>query len=171
MTKVFILLVVLFVVLAACDKTDTAPNGYSFYLSFVDNEGNDLVEGIETTLDDTGSPIVQKDKYTYKFLDSKDNSSKRHFIRLENVDGYNALYITEILWDGSSEDIDKALTHKLFCPYIFGDEKAHTIIAHWKFSNQDKRICLVRLTLDGVNARIVESKDRYNPLVIVTLNK
>ena len=171
MARVFILLVLLLGTLGACDKTDTAPNGYFFYLSFVDNEGHDLVEGIETTLDDTGSPIVQKKEYTYEFLNSKDNSSKRHSIRLEKVEGYNALYISEVLWDGSCLEIHKSLTHKLSCPYIFGDEKAHTIVAHWKFSNQDKRICLVRLTLDGVDARIVESKDRYNPLVIVTLNK
>ena len=59
----------------------------------------------------------------------------------------------------------------LFCPYIFGDGEEHSIISHWKYNDGYGSVELIRVTIDGVDARIESGADKYHPLVVVVLTK
>ncbi|MDO5420421.1 MAG: hypothetical protein Q4F50_10215 [Bacteroides sp.] len=57
------------------------------------------------------------------------------------------------------------------CPYIFGDGEEHSIISHWKYNDDYGSVELIRITIDGVEARIESGADKYHPLVVVVLAK
>ena len=92
---------------------------------------------------------------------------------MESRDGLFTLAIFDVLWDGYKYDKKpEVLTRTFVCPYIFGDEEEHSIISHWKYNDGYGSVELIRITIDGVDARIESGTDKYQqPLVIAVLAK
>lgn len=59
----------------------------------------------------------------------------------------------------------------MFVPISFGDGEEYSIISHWKYNDGYGSVELIRVTIDGVDARIESGADKYHPLVVVVLAK
>ena len=117
--------------------------------------------------------LREKD-YSYKLVepDSKDDFTGPDCIYVESRDGLFTLAIFDALWDGYKYDKKPEVLRRTFvCPYIFGDGEEHSIISHWKYNDGYGSVELIRVTIDGVDARIELGADKYHPLVVVVLTK
>lgn len=117
---------------------------------------------------------MREKDYSYKLVepDSKDDFTGPDCIYVESRDGLFTLAIFDALWDGYKYDKKpEVLTRTFVCPYIFGDEEEHSIISHWKYNDGYGSVELIRVTIDGVDARIELGADKYHPLVVVVLTK
>ncbi len=168
-----------FLLFTGCEKKkeapwDLPPFHYLYSLAFVDEEDNDLVEGIEQTpLYETNQIVLRASTYTYEMVtpNSTDHFSKPKYMYLEDVNGYNTLQMADIVSPEQPITDHEILTRTLVSAYIFGDREAHTIVSYWKFDKGHFDPALLRVTVDDIEARIVEGLAEDNPLVIVTLPK
>lgn len=174
----FLLLTALFpLIFMGCKSEEDSypPIHYGYNLAFVDENGNDLIEGMQTGLGRNGKPALREKDYSYKLVepDSKDDFTGPDCIYVESRDGLFTLAIFDVLWDGYKYDKKpEVLTRTFVCPYIFGDEEEHSIISHWKYNDGYGSVELIRVTIDGVDARIESGTDKYQqPLVIAVLAK
>lgn len=173
----FLLLAALFpLIFMGCKSEEDSypPIHYGYNLAFVDENGNDLIEGMQTGLGRNGKPALREKDYSYKLVepDSKDDFTGPDCIYVESRDGLFTLAIFDALWDGYKYDKKpEVLTRTFVYPYIFGDEEEHSIISHWKYNDGYGSVELIRVTIDGVDARIESGTDKYHPLVVVVLTK
>lgn len=162
-----------FIFIGCENKQDSYPPIiYSYNLAFVDENGNDLVEGIGTYSDISKRLILREKDYFYKLVkpNSKNGFTASRYIYVNSVNGYNVLGIFDALWEGYRYDKKPEVLISTFaCPYIFGDEKEHSIISNWKYNNGSAE--LIRMTIDGVDTRIKVGADKYQPLVVAVLNR
>lgn len=65
------------------------PIHYGYNLAFVDENGNDLIEGMQTGLGRNGKPALREKDYSYKLVepDSKDDFTGPDCIYVESRDG------------------------------------------------------------------------------------
>lgn len=172
----FCLLVVLLSMnLISCgNKEDSYPPFiYDYYLAFVDENDKDLIEGISTSSDISGRLMLRDGTYVYKMVKpaSKDGFTEPDYIYINRIDGrHNVLEIFDMLWEAYRYDNKpEVLTRTLACPYIFGDEKEHSIVSYWKYDDSCGGIELIRITIDGKDAHIEAEGDKS--LVIAVLKK
>ena len=123
MKKIFIFCL-LSLLLGSCDKNVDdfyPPYNYDYYIAFVDESGNDLLEGIETTLSDTGLPVLKKDTYFCNFVppNSTDHFLFSGTIWLEKVNGHNALGIHVGMADWHLHKKPEVITHNFVSSFIF----------------------------------------------------
>ncbi len=137
-----------------CKSTPSAsppmPDVYSPYyqclliMSFVDAEGNDLVEGIEIISDD-GSDLVAPDQYTLTsslpiLVDTPGIRYDRHdltpvpvLIQPEKIGegkpDYNAFCFDAPL-DRTLDLLE--ITYRFTCRHVFGDDEPHEIVTYWR---------------------------------------
>lgn len=150
------------------------PIGYGYNLAFVDEQDNDLIEGIVTHSDPSNRLMLREGDYSYKLVkpNSKDDFTAPRYIYVSSFNGYNVLEIFDMLWEGYRYDKKpEVLTRTLVCPYIFGDEKEHYIVSNWKYDDSYGAAELISITIDGVDAHIEAGTNKYQPLVIAVLNK
>lgn len=129
---------------------------------------------MQTGLGRNGKPALREKDYSYKLVepDSKDDFTGPDCIYVESRDGLFTLAIFDALWDGYKYDKKPEVLRRTFvCPYIFGDGEEHSIISHWKYNDGYGSVELIRVTIDGVDARIESGADKYHPLVVVVLAK
>ena len=138
--------------LSSCDfkkgdfPHDLPHTGYSLFLRFQDTSGNDLIQGI-----DYSSGVVNSDLYTLNIVFSEpcntydtdifnfppkpgffpDNNFPK--LLIGNSSGHSHLIIDFILPTNDCPE-EKMVTYKLKCPYIFGDDNVHELVAYWNFS-------------------------------------
>lgn len=160
----------------ACEGKDDSypPIIYGYNLAFVDEQDNDLIEGIVTYSDPSKRLILRENDYSYKLVkpSSKDDFTAPRYIYVSSVNEYNVLEIFEMLWEGYRYDKKPdVLTRTFVCPYIFGDEKEHSIVSNWKYADGSGSAELIRISIDGVEGQIVDNSDLQAPLVIITLKK
>lgn len=151
------------------------PYHYSYCLSFSDEKGNDLLEGIKTGVDDTGKPTVNPTIYTLEVVKPED--SKEEFwplspLALWNSEECRFLLISVTMKDWYNHEKPEVITVNLACHHIFGDSEKHQLVSYWKFEdgNPNSEAVLLRVTIDGVDASIPEPK-KYNSYVFATLTK
>ena len=152
---------------------------YILYIGFQDVSGNDLVKGIRyieqnsekgVTTDDKGSAgEVEPDLYMLKifypeaYMDPVWGHYHSGASMPNPTFGYKLLYRigvddnTYLLFSPySSVNYYKELppadkiTYKFYCPYVFGNNDVHEIVAYWKEGNKhtNSRLCY-RIELDG----------------------
>lgn len=173
----FLLLTALFpLIFMGCKSEEDSypPIHYGYNLAFVDENGNDLIEGMQTGLGRNGKPALREKDYSYKLVepDSKDDFTGPDCIYVESRDGLFTLAIFDALWEGYKYDKKPEVLRRTFvCPYIFGDGEEHSIISHWKYNDGYGSVELIRVTIDGVDARIELGADKYHPLVVAVLAK
>lgn len=163
-------------ILVGCESKEDSypPISYGYHLAFIDEKGNDLIDGIGTSSDSSKRLMLREKDYSYKLVKPgvKDDFTAPRYIYVGNVDGYTVLEIVDMLWEGYRYDRKpEELTRTLVCPSIFGDEKEHSIISYWKYEDNYGSAELIRITIDGVDARIEVGANKYQPLVIATLKK
>ena len=141
--SVFLLAALFPLIFMGCKSEEDSypPIHYGYNLAFVDENGNDLIEGMQTGLGRNGKPALREKDYSYKLVepDSKDDFTGPDCIYVESRDG---LFTLE-----------------------------HSIISHWKYNDGYGSVELIRVTIDGVDARIESGADKYHPLVVVVLTK
>lgn len=172
----YLFLFLLPLLLASCESKEDSypPIGYGYYLAFADEHGNDLIEGIGTYSDLSERRMLREKDYSYKLVkpNAKDDFTAPRYIYVSSMDGHSVLEIFDMLWDGYKYDKKpEVLTRTLVCPYIWGDEKEHSIISYWKYDDSYGSAKLIRITVDDVEGQIVETSNSYAPLVIATLKK
>jgi hypothetical protein len=162
-------------VVALCGCPDYEPPPFAISLSFQDASGKDLVEGIRYNIqdriypDDTG--LVEPDAYKLKCSRGEDYPpsnfyTSTHLYRSKFVSGpfvpYSHLYFQERI------DNSKAVfTYLLTCPYIFGDDAEHEIVAYCR---KKRRIdTCYRLTFDGEDIQGIVSHVKYEPGVAAVI--
>lgn len=159
----------------ASEDNSFPPYHYTYCLSFSDVEGNDLLQGIETELDDTGKPVLKLGTYSYEVVKSG-NSGEEFFplppLSLWNGEKVRFLHIQVTAKDEPDYQTPEVVTVKLVNRYIFGDNKEHVLVSYWKFEdgNPNSEAVLTRVTIDGTDASILEHK-KYDTYVFATLTK
>lgn len=166
---------IVFIIMSCEGKEDSYPPIiYGYNLAFVDEQDNDLIEGIVTHSDHSNRLMLRESDYSYKLVkpNSKDDFTAPRYIYVSSLNGYNVLEIFDMLWEGYRYDKKpEVLTRTLVCPYIFGDEKEHSIVSNWKYDDSYGGAELISITIDGVDAHIEAGTNKYQPLVIAVLNK
>lgn len=119
----FLLLTALFpLIFMGCKSEEDSypPIHYGYNLAFVDENGNDLIEGMQTGLGRNGKPALREKDYSYKLVepDSKDDFTGPDCIYVESRDGLFTLAIFDALWDGYKYDKKPEVLRRTFvCPY------------------------------------------------------
>lgn len=95
----FLLLTALFpLIFMGCKSEEDSypPIHYGYNLAFVDENGNDLIEGMQTGLGRNGKPALREKDYSYKLVepDSKDDFTGPDCIYVESRDGLFTLAIS-----------------------------------------------------------------------------
>ena len=151
--SVFLLAALFPLIFMGCKSEEDSypPIHYGYNLAFVDENGNDLIEGMQTGLGRNGKPALREKDYSYKLVepDSKDDFTGPDCIYVESRDGLFTLAIFDALWDGYKYDKKPEVLRRTFvCPYIFGDGEEHSIISHWKYNDGYGSVELIRVTID-----------------------
>lgn len=102
--SVFLLATLFPLIFMGCKSEEDSypPIHYGYNLAFVDENGNDLIEGMQTGLGRNGKPALREKDYSYKLVepDSKDDFTGPDCIYVESRDGLFTLAIFDALWDG-----------------------------------------------------------------------
>lgn len=199
--KILGLLVLLTATLTSCDLLfghhEPEFVVYNLGLSFQDTSGNDLVKGIglEWWLDSTfisegqaQSGIVKYDLYVLDIIISEpcknwDNKiyntpgSDVHRPKLGMERYNNGYHYLDNDFGVPVNDcpVEKILTYKLKCPYVFGDEAVHEFVTYWdipkiKSSSQEYFAKCCRIEYEGKEI-IPAPGDELTYVATITLNK
>ncbi len=181
----------------SCEKNqteidDTPPSKqYGLWLSFIDAEGNDLVEGIESVEPESSinNASVAPDQYTLVSspdlnelwpwegsipqlmgmipVDPWGRDPYPSLILTPSTNGYRHLFVqtTSAPW---YEGFLEKITYTLTCPYIFGDDLPHKIVTYWKEVNSYYSVC-DRIVIDGreITGITYSDKERISFATIV----
>ena len=95
--SVFLLATLFPLIFMGCKSEEDSypPIHYGYNLAFVDENGNDLIEGMQTGLGRNGKPALREKDYSYKLVepDSKDDFTGPDCIYVESRDGLFTLAI------------------------------------------------------------------------------
>lgn len=175
MKWIYFFLMLLSVLLGSCkDTTEVGPLSlchYTYDLSFMDNKGNDVLDGIYTVANETHETILTISTYSYEpympveiFYENRIPVLKRDnlYLRFYAMKRYDA-----------ETDIPTVLEFDFIHSYIFGDNEKHRIITYWEVEGKkEKRATLQRLTVDGIEGEIlVNSQEPVIRKAIVRLNR
>ena len=157
-------LVILF---ASCAGPGEGFYNHILLLSVQDVSGNDLVEGItEYNNPDNWAEGIDPDLFTldivfpnlcmdvyYQHHHNTTSIAPAEFypeLSMKKLDGRNYLLFKTL--SGIGDDCDNSsriITFKLTCPYVFGDEKVHEIVTHWK-KNECHKVVFDSTVIDVV---------------------
>jgi len=132
-------------------------------LGFRDASGKDLVEGIG--LKDSQWENVDPDLYEFEVLRSGFPVAASPRLRMERYDG-NCCFSIAFSWVVDDDKDEERLSYRLKCPYVFGDDAVHELIAYWNIpekkttSNEYFARC-VRIEFEG-NEIISDKCDNEN---------
>ncbi len=135
---------------------------YGLEISIQDVSGNDLVSGIEVedgsvinpdlyTLDIRASQLCEEDIASWYRRNGVIPDNQTPLLGMNSFNGRSFL-TTAFSLDASECPNEKVITYKLKCPYVFGDEVEHEIIAYWdvpKIRNNSSTAICTRIEFDG----------------------
>ncbi|MDR2969428.1 MAG: hypothetical protein LBV32_07485 [Tannerellaceae bacterium] len=159
-------------VLNGCDELfNTIPSHFELSLSFQDSSGKDLLKGIEYTKSQTKDSLtgqIATDMFTFKYFNSRKLTPRLHWelIYSEYVfPDYGSICFPPE--GGQNNRMD--FTYQLSCPYIFGDNVMHEIVAYCKETKHREYECF-RLTFDGKEIAVEKGDEYGQTKAIVVLN-
>lgn len=140
-------------ILLSCERKEDspAPSIHSYKMRFEDKAGNDKVHGIPYLPDKKAERNIfdiQKNEYKLDIIQEKKKwNLYLGPLSVQLTDLYDCLIITTTNFSFPNYQPNQ-LTHKLVCPYVFGDENEHTIISNWEKAGPIYFICK-SLVVDG----------------------
>jgi hypothetical protein len=164
---------------------------YSLDISFRDASGNDLVKGIG--LDDlypadvpegqAQSGSVKRDLYVLDIIasppcqDAIDSWNASHFVTPDHklgMDKFDRYWFltTNIGFMADDCPNEKMLTFRLKCPYVFGDDAKHELVAYWdvpKIRNNSAYAKCNRVEFEGKVFTPILPQEGYNYKVVIVL--
>lgn len=106
---------------------------YNLAIGFRDASGKDLVEGIG--LKESQWENVDTGLYELEVLRSGFPVAISPRLRMECYDA-NYYFSINFLWAVDADTNEEQLTYRLKCPYVFGDDAVHELIAHWNIPKE-----------------------------------
>jgi hypothetical protein len=144
-----------------CGCLDSAAPPPAFVISFIDSEGQDLVEGIPTvTWEQYAGDFLSNNAYQMKlFVDEEEEVPQGYrdmsiTSKEENIQRYDAIRFTiTALWGAMNDPSDIAVHTarcEFVCPYIFGSDEVHTLTGELSRGPKGGDYFFRRFWFDGV---------------------
>lgn len=159
----FILLFLICVSFTSCTKWDSISNssGGSFFVNFVNNEGENLVVGLKTNGD--SHTEISKFEYNYRvFVNEEEKKQVSNYDSSISICSDNPKYLHFGSGFSPTGKTLDTVSFQLVCPHIFGNGETNTITAIWKESAnfREEEDSLVDLQFNGKSIPL-ESEDGY----------
>ena len=120
------------------DDTRIEPSHtYSFYLSFQDTSGNDLISGIEFDYFNENTSSGEVSNSDVFFLNKSTNFYGA--VYTVSINKFDYFYVRLSASSPESSPALNKITFKLKCPYIFEDNSIHEIVTYWAPESKNSR--------------------------------
>ena len=165
-TNLLCLLTLLVVLFSQCNHgNDAPPYTYNLKLQFEDSSGKNLVNGLKYQQESGGYSLQVTDAYKLQ-VSSTDVSDQKEilYVEVEN-DQAEYLYFSYSTFDY----VASAITWKLVCPHIFGDNEEHIITSYWK--EEDHMASCLKITCDDKDFQFTQKQRSNAYMVLITLTK
>ena len=173
----FSCLILVVIAISSCQPPPPALDIYALVLCFQDASGNNILEDIESEQLCIDEGTVNPELYSLDII-------LQNYINGETVPGPDiypqtvplqtrennqlgtclSIYITRL----RKKNNVRKLTYKLKCPYVFGDEEIHEIVAYWNLHELHAECYRIEFEGQEITPQLINGG--FNSLAIIKLD-